>query len=189
MIGHYSIPPTLRTSRLLLRPIVPADASDIFNYGSDPQVTRYVTWPTHRTIDDALDFVNRRVRAYEAGPVLNWGMTQGEGKPVIGCIGIDTVSDQHFSGEMGYVLARPFWRQGLMTEGVRAVIDATFRFTPLNRIEANCVVPNAASARVMEKSGMTFEGIGREMRYFKESFHDLQLWAILRRDWLSATGR
>ena len=136
MTGNYSIPSTLRTARLLLRPIAVSDADDVFAYGSDPQVTKYVTWPTHRTIDDALDFVQRRVRAYAAGPVLNWGITEGDGKPLIGCIGINAISDEHFSGEVGYVLARPFWKRGLMTEAMRSVIDATFRHTPLNRIEA-----------------------------------------------------
>jgi [ribosomal protein S5]-alanine N-acetyltransferase len=189
MTGSYSIPPILRTARLMLRPICVEDASDIFAYGADPKVTRYVTWPTHRTIEDALDFVNRRLRAHEMGPVLGWGITEGEGRPVIGCIGIDAISDKHFSGEMGYVLARPFWGRGMMTEAVRTVIDAVFRFTPLNRIEANCLIANAASARVMEKSGMTFEGVGREVSYFKEAFQDLKRFAILRRDWLGARGR
>jgi ribosomal-protein-alanine N-acetyltransferase len=189
MTGNYSIPPILRTARLFLRPITIADASDVFAYGSDPQVTRYVTWPTHRSIDDALDYVSRRVRDYAAGPVLHWGISLGEGKTLIGSIGIDAVNDQHFSGELGYVLARPFWRMGYMTEAVRIVIDSTFRFTPLNRIEAWCLVPNLASARVMEKSGMTFEGIRREASFFKDQFHDLRSWAILRRDWLAATRR
>jgi len=108
---------------------------------------------------------------------------------MIGSIGIDAVSDQHFSGELGYVLARPYWKRGLMTEAVRTVIDAAFRYTPLNRIEAQCLVAHRASARVMEKSGMSFEGILREVRFFKEAFHDLQSWSILRRDWLEARGR
>jgi ribosomal-protein-alanine N-acetyltransferase len=189
MTGNYSIPSVLCTSRLLLRPIAVTDARDNFAYGSDPQVTRYVTWPTHRTIDDALDFVNRRVRAYETGPVLHWAITEGEGRPMIGCIGIDAISDQHFSGELGYVLARPFWKRGYMTEAARTVIDATFRFTPLNRVEAWCLVANLASARVMEKSGMIFEGIRREASYFKDEFHDLRSWAILRRDWMGAMRR
>jgi [ribosomal protein S5]-alanine N-acetyltransferase len=189
MNGSFGIPAELRTSRLLLRPIAVADAEDVFLYGSDPLVTRYVTFPTHRTIEDALDYVNRRVRAYETGPVLHWGISEGEGRPMIGAIGIDAVSDQHFSGEIGYVLARPYWKRGLMTEAVRTVIDATFRYTPLNRIEATCLVSHRASARVMQKSGMSFEGVLREVRYFKEAFHDLQSWAILRREWLEARGR
>jgi len=189
MTDHYSIPSTLRTARLLLRPIAISDADDVFAYGSDPQVTKYVTWPTHRTIDDALDFVNRCVRAYAAGPVLNWGITEGEGKPVIGSIGMTSINDAHFGCEVGYVLARPFWKRGLMTEALRSVIDATFRYTPLNRIQAHCLPANRASARVMEKSGMTFEGVQREVSYIKESFRDLQCWAILRRDWMEARGR
>jgi ribosomal-protein-alanine N-acetyltransferase len=189
MNGSFGIPATLRTQRLLLRPIAVADAADVFAYGSDPLVTRYVTWPTHRTIEDAIDYVNRQAREYEAGPVLHWGISEGEGRPMIGSIGFSAVSDRHYSGELGYVLARPYWKRGLTTEAVRTVIDVTFRYTPLNRVQAHCLVANRASARVMEKSGMTFEGILREAGFFKEAFHDLQSWSILRRDWLEARGR
>jgi ribosomal-protein-alanine N-acetyltransferase len=189
MNGSYGIPQTLRTARLALRPIGVADARDIFAYCSDPVVTRYVPWPTHRSIEDAMDFVQRRMRATEAGPVLHWGISEGEGKPMIGSIGIGGVSDEHFSGELGYVLARKYWGRGLMTEAVRMVIDAAFRYTPLNRIEARCVVSNRASGRVLEKSGMRFEGVLREVNYFKGAFLDLQSWAMLRRDWMEGRGR
>jgi ribosomal-protein-alanine N-acetyltransferase len=189
MIGEYAIPATQQTARLLLRPIALGDAADIFAYCSDPLVTRHVPWPTHRTIDDAIDFVNRRLKLAASGPVLDWSISQGEGKPMIGWIGIEDIRDAHFSGEVGYVLARPFWKCGFMTEALRTVVDTTFRHTPINRIHAQCLVANRASARVMEKSGMTFEGVLREVNYFKNAFHDLQSWAILRKDWLAATRR
>jgi ribosomal-protein-alanine N-acetyltransferase len=189
MTTGYSIPAVLRTGRLLLRPIEIADAQAVFAYGSDRAVTKYLTWPTHRTMNDAVGFVEQRVREYATGPVLQWGITEGDGKPPIGCIGISNISDQHYRGEVGYVLARPFWKRGIMTEALRTVIDASFRYTPLNRIEAHCDPANRASARALEKSGMTFEGMLREVDYYKEAFHDRQMWSILRADWLEARGR
>jgi ribosomal-protein-alanine N-acetyltransferase len=189
MNGSFGIPEMLRTARLVLRPIGVADAPDVFAYCSDPAVTRFVSWPTHRSIEDAMDFVRRKVREAEAGPVLDWGISEGEESSIVGWIGIGDVSDEHLSGELGYVLARKCWGRGLMTEAVRMVIDAAFRHTPLNRIDARCMVANRASARVLEKSGMRFEGVLREVNYFKGTFVDLQSWAVLRRDWLEARGR
>ena len=77
MNNGYSIPTVLRTQRLVLRPIVIGDAHDIFAYCSDKAVTRHVPWPAHRTIDDTLEFVRRRLRAYGAGPVLDWDRSIG----------------------------------------------------------------------------------------------------------------
>jgi len=63
--------------------------------------------------------------------------------------------------ELGYVLARKFWRQGYMTEAVRAVVSWAIKDADVYRVWAVCDIENVASARVMEKAGMQREGILR----------------------------
>jgi [ribosomal protein S5]-alanine N-acetyltransferase len=72
---------------------------------------------------------------------------------------------EHARAELGYVLSREHWGKGLMPEAVRAVIRFGFGRMELNRIQARCVAENTASARVMEKAGMTYEGTLRESEY------------------------
>ena len=73
-----------------------------------------------------------------------------------------------------------------MTEAVRQVISFGFRTMQLNRVQATCEVEYIASARVMEKTGMTFEGILREYLFTKQHYRDLRMYAILRTEWLTA---
>ena len=71
-----------------------------------------------------------------------------------------------------------------MTEAVKAAIDFGFSNMPLNRIEARCDLENIASARVLEKVGMKFEGLLRQHIYSKGSYHDMKMYSILKQEWL-----
>ncbi|MGH7178557.1 MAG: GNAT family N-acetyltransferase [Tepidisphaeraceae bacterium] len=185
----YTIQPGFRTTRLMMRPLEMDDAKDLFEYASDPQVARTVTWEAHRTVEDSRAFLRHVTRGYGTGPVLHWGIHRQADDKLIGTIGLAGVHDEHQRAEIGYALARPCWNQGLMTEALRATIDSLFRGTPLNRIEGRCLPDNAASSRVMRKSGMSFEGILRQCTFVKGQFRDLECHSILRRDWETATGR
>jgi [ribosomal protein S5]-alanine N-acetyltransferase len=61
--------------------------------------------------------------------------------------------------ELGFVLARSYWGRGLMTEAVTAVKDWALAHSSVDRVWATCDVENFASARVLEKSGLTPRGI------------------------------
>jgi [ribosomal protein S5]-alanine N-acetyltransferase len=90
---------------------------------------------------------------------------------------------EHARAEMAYVLARSHWGRGLMTEAVRAVIRFGFERMGLNRIEARCISENAASARVMEKAGMTYEATFRQREFIKGEYRDMKVYSVLRREW------
>lgn len=98
-------------------------------------------------------------------------------------------SREHASAELGYVLSRSYWGRGLMPEAVRAMIRFGFQRMDLNRIEARCIAKNTASARVMEKAGMTREGTLRESELIKGAFRDMKRYSILRREFEAATDR
>ena len=65
-------------------------------------------------------------------------------------------------------------------------MDFGFEQMSLNRIEARCELPNIGSARVMEKIGMTYEGVLREQMYTKGAYRDVKMYSILRREWAAA---
>ena len=93
---------------------------------------------------------------------------------------------EHARAELGYVLSREHWGKGLMPEAVRAVMAFGFEKLSLNRIQARCIAENLASARVMEKAGMTFEGTLRESEFIKGAYRDIKLYSILRREYRGA---
>jgi [ribosomal protein S5]-alanine N-acetyltransferase len=172
--------PTLETERLILRKMAPSDAEAVFAYASDPEVTRYVIWETHRSIEDSRAFLELESSKRESGGEPEWGIVYKGDHRFIGTCGIVSWDPDHARAELGYVLSRDYWGRGLMAEAVRAVISFCFQRMNLNRIEARCTAENAASARVMEKAGMTHEGTLRQREVIKGAYRDMELYAILK---------
>jgi ribosomal-protein-alanine N-acetyltransferase len=92
------------------------------------------------------------------------------------------ISREHGRGELGYWLRRACWGRGLVPEAVRAVIRHGFEHEGLERIQARCAVENAASARVMEKAGMSYEGTLRRYERIGGELRDMKFYAILREE-------
>ncbi len=152
-------PEIIETTRLVLRKPRMEDAEAIFTgYARDPEVTRYLSWRTHRKIDDTFAFLTVCRRDWERGSNFVWAIT---GRGNSRCIGMIGIRDAGFKAELGYVLARPWWGKGIMTEAAGAIVDAVWQQPDVHRIWAVCDRDNRASARVMEKTGMKREGILR----------------------------
>ena len=146
----------LETSRLRLRTPRPTDAQSIFDrYASDPRVTRYLGWPTHRTIDDTrafLTFCDAEWARWPIGPLLIESLADGT---LLGSTGLGFETPQQAS--TGYVLAYDAWGFGYATEALRAVRDRAAELG-LERVYALCHPAHRASARVLEKCGFLSEG-------------------------------
>jgi RimJ/RimL family protein N-acetyltransferase len=154
------LPHTLSTPRLLLRIPRVADADAAFAaWTSDPLVTRYLRWRPHGTTEQTRQFLAEQEAAWAAGVGHRAWVIERDGA-VVGMIG---VSPHGHAAEVGYVLGRAWWGQGLMSEAARAVVDATLALPGMFRLYATCHVDNLASARVLEKAGMRFEGILRRL--------------------------
>ena len=150
-------PKTIKTERLRLRKAKLADAEAIFRqYAQDPEVTKYVSWRAHRNLDETREYVQMCLLAWDVGKAFHWVIESAEDKQVMGMI-IARVNAEKW--ELGYVLARAYWRQGYMTEALKGIIAWALKQKEIHRVWAVCDVDNLASARVMEKIGMAREGI------------------------------
>ncbi len=183
-VGVFANLPVLETERLLLRKMRLDDAGAMFAYASDPEVTRYVLWDTHRSIEDSESFLRFATEGYERGDFGGWGVVLKDDGVFVGTCGMDVgYTPEHARAELGFVLSREHWGKGLMPEAVRAIIRFGFGRMGLNRLEARCIAENTASARVMEKAGMTYEGTLREREFIKGAYRDMKLYSILRREY------
>ena len=171
--------PTLETKRLILRKLRLEDAKDVFEYASDSEITKYVTWEPHRSIEDSINLIKFTHERYEKREGIIWGIVCKENKKVIGTCDISPAI-KHFRAEIAYAISRDYWGKGLMTEAVKEVIKFGFEKMNLNRIQAMCIPENIGSYGVMEKVGMKYEGLIREYMYIKGKFQDLKLYSILR---------
>ena len=168
--------PSIETERLLVRTLKMDDAEDLFEWVSDPEVTKYLFWYAHRSIADSRDFISW----VTTDNFACWGVVLTENKKVIGNCFLHNFNFEHRRAEIAFNIARKYWGRGYGTEVAQAVLRFGFEHWRLNRIEGTCMVENVASAHVMEKAGMTFEGILRKYAYAKRKFHDMKLYSILR---------
>lgn len=181
--------PTLETDRLILRKMTMEDQRDLFEYASDPELTKYTLWDYHRTLENSIYYLQLILEQYENEQVSNWAIVLKSNKKMIGTCGFVYWAPEHHRAEVGYALSRKYWNRGIMSEAIQELISFGFDNMDLNRIEARCNTGNIGSERIMQKSGMTFEGIIREQLLIKGQFEDIKLYAILKRELNQALHR
>lgn len=150
------------TPRCIVRRHLPYDAEDIFaSFGQDAEVNRFLGWKPHAELADTKRQLNYETHRWDRGAAHTWVVVlRGDDGPTSGAgiIGLIQLIPQGHQARLGYLLARPHWGRGLMTEAIRPVLDDALRQPNLYRVDAVCDVDNPASARVLEKLGMDFEG-------------------------------
>jgi ribosomal-protein-alanine N-acetyltransferase len=143
--------PTLTTARLRLRAMTLSDAPDVFAYAKDPDVLRHTTGTPPRRLEETQAFLEGAVAATD-GRI--WAIQLRDRPAVIGAIELGFLSPD--TGSIHYVLGKPYWGRGLMTEAVGAMCDWAFdAFPSMREIRTAVVEENVGSARVLEKCGFT----------------------------------
>jgi RimJ/RimL family protein N-acetyltransferase len=154
----------LATNRLILRSFEENDREPLHDVRADPEVGRYSHFHS-KTEEETRGWLAETLeydRAHSDDPARAYNLAiilKAEDR-LIGWIGIGRPSRPALPGELdfGYALGRRDWGQGYMTEAVQALLAFGFRPLRAQRIFAECQPPNVASARVMEKAGMRYEG-------------------------------
>ncbi|MDN5917234.1 MAG: GNAT family N-acetyltransferase [Pseudonocardia sp.] len=146
----------LTTARLVLRRPRPADAGSILKrYAADPEVTRFLAWPRHRSLQDSLAFVRWSDEVWSTAPVGPYLILDGE-RELVGSTGLDI--ETPWRAATGFVLARAAWGHGYATEVAAAMAELAASIG-LVRVYALCHIDNRASAHVLAKVGFTREGV------------------------------
>jgi len=154
------LPTGLQTERLRLREAVASDAAAVFaEYAADGEVTRYLSFPTHRGLDEAETFLEASAAAREAGRSNTYVITRRGEDALLGVF--DLRVEAPFRLGFGYALARRHWGQGFMPEVLREAVRWAIGQPEIWRVWAFCDCANVASARTMEKAGLSFEGVLR----------------------------
>ena len=171
---------TLETARLILRRAQLSDAQAMFdNWASDPEVTKYLTWPTHESVDISRQVLESWIGQYGSNEFYQWIITlKGEDQP-IGSISVVSLDNRVEKAEIGYCIGSAWWHRGFTSEAMRAVIDYLFDEVGMNRSEARHDPRNPHSGGVMRKCGMQYEGTARAADRNNQGICDACHYAIL----------
>lgn len=151
------VPKDFHTLRLHLRAPEMSDATAIFEeYAQDSEVVRFLVWAPHSSVEDTRAFLTECLDHWKRRTEYTWTLIES-GRP----IGMISARRNGTIVELGYVLAKRCWGQGLMAEAARTLQDWWLAQEGIRRVQAYCDVENTASARVMEKIGMQRESLIR----------------------------
>ena len=113
---------------------------------------------------------------------IRWALTLKPDRQLIGSCGFHLYDRRHQRVEIGYELHSDYWRRGIMSEAVGAVLEFCFDTLAVHRVEADVVEGNAASAALLKSAGFTLEGIWRERVYKRGAYQSLWQFGILKPD-------
>ena len=172
---------TLETPRLILRKALREDAAPMFrNWASDPEVTKFLTWPAYKSLEDAYPILDLWTQSYEKPDFYQWMIVLKELGEPIGSISV--VRQRHDIGEaeIGYCIGKQWWHKGIVSEALGAVMEYLFREVGMNRISSRHDPCNPHSGGVMRKCGMEYEGTARASDRNNQGVCDAAHYAILR---------
>jgi [ribosomal protein S5]-alanine N-acetyltransferase len=181
--------PTIDTTRLILRPFTLADAPTVQRLTGAHEVADTTLNIPHPYPDGAAEqWIATQPENFSDGSAVTFAIVLRATSELCGAIGLD-ISRRHRRAELAYWIGVPYWTQGYATEAAAALLAYGFATLQLHRILARHVTRNPASGRVMQKIGMTFEGIQREHFLKGDRFEDVANYGILRDEWESRSKR
>ncbi|MGN1084500.1 MAG: GNAT family N-acetyltransferase [Lachnospiraceae bacterium] len=173
----------LETDRLILRRFIPEDAESMYhNWASDPEVSKYLTWPTHPNVEVTKSLVNDWITRYENPEYYNWVIELKENGEAVGNISVVEIKEKVDAAVIGYCMGQAWWGRGIMPEALTEVMRYLFDEVGMNRVAACHDANNPKSGRVMQKAGMKYEGILRGAGRNNQGIVDEVWYGLLKKD-------
>ena len=180
----FSAPfPQLTTERLLLREFMLSDAPAVFDILRRPEVNQWLETALLQSLDEVQARLRSRMGLFRDGMGFRWAITlRQQPEQVIGSCGFFSVRRGTQTVECGYELHPDHWGKGIMSEALQAMIAFALdphNPLPVHRIEALVAPGNVASIRLLEKLAFTCEGTRRQFGFWKGSYQNVLLYALL----------
>jgi len=174
----------IETERLILRKFKIEDAEDMFkNWASDNEVTKYLTWPTHSSVEVSKRVISMWEKDNDSLSHYLWCIELKESGEAIGSIGVVNLHEDIDAVEVGYCIGRKFWGQGITSEAFGALIHFFFKEMQVNRVGSRHDLNNPSSGKVMEKCGLIKEGVKRQGDKNNSGICDAVFYGLVRDDW------
>lgn len=170
----------INTQRLRIRPIATDDAAAVFDCYRDKQTMQYWSCLPFQQLSQAQKLVDSGIKAFCENSSLLLAIEFTQTQQVIGTMSVFNIHPDSQRAEIGYLLSRPYWQQGLMTEALNALCDYCFNSLKLNRLEADIDPNNIASAALLIKLGFKLEGYLTQRWIVNGIKTDSELYGLLK---------
>jgi len=176
------IPRELETEDFKLRPSAITDVEAMFSMLSDEESMKYWSDPPISTMDEAVQVLMKDLDSDAKGNSMCWAVTHKDQNEMIGKVILFSYSEQNQRAEIGYLMNRKYWRQGVMQQALGAVIEFAFTTLNLHRIEADVDTENVPSIGLLEKLGFEREGLFRDRWRVYGEWQDSVMLALIKNE-------
>ncbi len=177
-IGEYFRSPVIiKGDRVVLRKLTVADAGDMYEYAKRKDVTRYLLWEPHQSVDATKRYLKYLQKQYAKGRCFDFAVTL-DGK-MIGTVGFAGTDAENSAAEIGYVINPLYQNNGYATEALGLIKDLAFGRLGIHRVFCRILEGNEPSRRVCEKNGMCEEAFFRSALFIKGGFRSYYVYSAL----------
>ena len=180
---QFPQPDPIESPRVLLRIVEEADLPALLAINGDDEVTRFLPYPTWRSMADGEAWFARYRALIASTTASQFVVVEKASASIIGTCLLFRHEPASERMELGYVLGRSHWGQGLMREALTALISHAFSAYGLRRLEAEVNPKNAASDALLRRLGFTHEGVLRKRWRAKGAVYDINFYGLLGDEW------
>ena len=181
--------PVYASARLILDEIKLEDKTSIFTIFSNSEVVKYYDLAAFDNMQQAENLIQLLHSRFLDCSGIRWAIRLKEDHRCIGTCGFNSWNIASRSAVIGYDMNRDYWGKGIVTEALRVILTKAFEgdlyCDKLNRIQADTVPDNLASEKVLMKLGFKEEGIRRQSGYWKNEYHDLKCFGLLKDEFIT----
>lgn len=171
----------IETERLVLRKFKLSDGEAMYkNWANDPEVTKFLTWPPHNSVEVTKDILKSWCDSYKNKKYYQWAIVlKDNGEEPIGSIGAVSQDENIDMIHIGYCMGKKWWKKGIMSEALSAVIDYFINDIAANRIESRHDPRNPNSEKVMMKCGLKYEGTMKKADRNNQGICDCSVYGLI----------
>ena len=171
--------PILETERLVLRRTTLDDADDYFFLRSSPEAMKHICKPLQTSIEETKELIYKINEMIAFNDGISWAICLKNNNKMIGSVSFHRVEKEHYRGEIGYMLHPDYWRQGIVSEAVAAIIKYGFNTIQFHSIEAHIDPTNIGSEKLLQKFSFVKEAHFKENYFFNGQFLDTAVYCLL----------
>lgn len=178
----------LETDRLILRKFLMSDAKAMYNnWANDHEVTRFLTWPAHLSVEISESVLKDWVNSYDDNKFYQWAIVlKDDINEPIGSISVVHMNEDVDMLHIGYCIGRKWWHQGITSEAFEVAIKFLIEMVCAKRIESRHDPKNPNSGNVMLKCGLQYEGLLRNSDKNNQGICDAAMYGLLAEEYYSA---
>jgi len=179
--------PKLSTDRLILDELKPEDSDFLYWHFANKDVVKYYDLESFTNRDQALSLIQLFKKRFDESLGIRWAIRLKANGKFVGTCGFNSWNNKVKSSVIGYDISRDCWGNGYATEALREIIKFGYSGAlpcgALNRVQGDTVPGNDASEAVLKKLGFREEGLLRESGYWKNRFHDLKCFGLIKSEY------